>query len=158
MAWLSVRCRAFDDVQEVKGQGTRFTEQTPRAVGTRSAAVTSGWSRPGQLLPRAGARKEGQDLADGGFLAGGFRQREVRLDLVAVAAAVFLLDDVSGCGQVTMPKALRSVMPTLAAMSRSHAPGSCAMHSSTGPGRGWSGSSSSPPPRNYTQFSRNALL
>ena len=135
MAWLSVRCRAFDDVQEIKGQGTRFTEQTPRAVGTRSAAVASGWSRPGQLLPRAGARKEGQDLADGGFLAGGFRQREVRLDLVAVAAAVFLLDDVSGCGQVgTMPKALRSVMPTLAAMSRSRAPGSCAMHSST---RAW---------------------
>ena len=72
MAWLSVRCREFDDVQEIKGQGTRFTEQTPRAVGTRSAAVASGWSRPGQLLPRAGARKEGQDLADGGFLDGGF--------------------------------------------------------------------------------------
>ena len=100
MAWLSVRCRAFDEVQEVKGQGTRFTEQTPRVVGTHSAVVASGWSSPGQLLPRAGARKEGQDLADGGFLAGGFRQREVRLDLVAVAAAVFLLDDVSGCGQV----------------------------------------------------------
>ena len=63
---------SIDDLQEVKGQGTRFTEQTPRVVGTRSAVVASGWSRPGQLLPRAGARKEGQDVADGGFLAGGF--------------------------------------------------------------------------------------
>jgi hypothetical protein len=62
----------IDDVQEVKGPGARFTEQTPRVVGTRSAAVASGWSRPGQLLPRAGASKEGQDVADGGFLAGGF--------------------------------------------------------------------------------------
>src|SRR5271165_5458631 len=33
-----------------------------------------------------------------------------------------------------MPWALRSVMPRLAAMSRSRAPGSCAMHSST---RAW---------------------
>ena len=46
------------------------------------------------------AHEEGQDFADGGFLAGGFWQREVRLDLVAVAAAVFVLDDVPGCGQV----------------------------------------------------------
>jgi hypothetical protein len=34
--------------------------------------MASGWSRPGQLLPRADARKEVQDVADGGFLAGGF--------------------------------------------------------------------------------------
>jgi hypothetical protein len=33
-----------------------------------------------------------------------------------------------------MPQALRSVMPRPAAMSRSRAPGSCAMHSST---RAW---------------------
>ena len=56
-----------------------------------SDAVASGWSGPGQLQSRAGAREQGQDVADGGFLAGGFGQREVRLDLVAVAAAVFLL-------------------------------------------------------------------
>jgi hypothetical protein len=37
-------------------------------------------------------------FADGGFLAGGFGQWEVRLDLVAVAAAVFLLDHVAGSG------------------------------------------------------------
>ena len=36
----------------------------------------------------------------GGFVGGGFGQREVRLDLVAVAAAVFVLDHVAGCGQV----------------------------------------------------------
>jgi hypothetical protein len=64
------------------------------------AAVASAWSGPGQLQPRADARQEGEDFADGGFLGGGLGQREVRLDLEAVAAAVFLLDHVSGCGQV----------------------------------------------------------
>ena len=37
---------------------------------------------------------------DSVFAGGGFGQREVRLDLVAVAAAVFVLDDVPGVGQV----------------------------------------------------------
>ena len=32
----------------------------------------AGWSRTGQLQSRGGAGKEGQDVADGGFLAGGF--------------------------------------------------------------------------------------
>ena len=49
----------------------------------------SGWST-----------QEGQDFADGRFLSDGLWQWEVRLDPVAVAAAVFLLDDVPGCGQV----------------------------------------------------------
>src|SRR6266581_1879665 len=49
---------------------------------------------------RVGAGQEGQHLTDGGLLAGGFGQREVGLDLVAVAAAVFLLDYVTGPGQV----------------------------------------------------------
>jgi hypothetical protein len=57
-------------------------------VRARSAAVSRG------------AREEGEDFADGGFLGGGFGQREVGLDLVAVAAAIFLLDHVAGCGQV----------------------------------------------------------
>ncbi len=39
------------------------------------------------------AGQQGQDVADGGFLAGGFGQREVGLDLVAVAAAVLVLDE-----------------------------------------------------------------
>ena len=48
------------------------------------------------------------------------------------------------------------ILPRLAAMSRSRAPGSCAMHSSTR--RGWSGSSSSPPSSNYHTVSRKILL
>jgi hypothetical protein len=40
-------------------------------VHARSAAVASGWSGPGQLRSRAGARGEGEDLADGGFLLAG---------------------------------------------------------------------------------------
>jgi hypothetical protein len=69
-----------------------------------SDAVASGWPGPGQLQSDAGAREQGQDAADGGFLASGFGQREVRLDLVAVAAAVFLLRHVAGCvSSLTMP-------------------------------------------------------
>ncbi len=64
------------------------------------AAMASGGLALVQLLPGAVADEQGQDFADGWFLAGGFGQREVRLDLVAVAAAVFVLDDVAGCGQV----------------------------------------------------------
>ena len=62
--------------------------------------MTSGGPGPAGLLPGAVAYEQGQDFADGGFLAGWFWQREVRLDLVEVAAAVFVLDDVAGCGQV----------------------------------------------------------
>ena len=90
----------------------------------RSAAVASGWSGPGQPRSRAGGREEGEDVADGGFLAGGFGQREVCLDLVAVAAAVLVFDHVAGLGQVgddAVGAAL--VMFRLAAMSRSRAPG-----------------------------------
>ena len=71
----------------------------------------------------------------GGFAGGGFGQREVRLDLVAVAAAVFVLDHVAGCRQVgddAVGAALGDVR--LAAMSRSRVPGSRATHSST---RAW---------------------
>jgi hypothetical protein len=101
----------------------------------RSAAVASGWSGPGHRQPRAGARDEGEDFADGWFLAGGFGQREVGLDLVAVAAAVFVLDDdPAAVRSVTMPWALCSVMPRLAAMSRSRVSGSWARHSRT---RAW---------------------
>jgi hypothetical protein len=57
-------------------------------------------SAPGRLLRHAVAHRDGQDVTDGWFLAGRFWQREVRLDLIAVAAAVFVLDDVSGRGQV----------------------------------------------------------
>jgi hypothetical protein len=46
------------------------------------------------------AREQGQDFAGGASPAGGVRQRQVRLDLVAAAAAVFLLDHVTGLGRV----------------------------------------------------------
>jgi hypothetical protein len=63
-------------------------------------------------------------------LAAGFRQRQVCLNLVAVAAAVLLFDHVAGLGQVgDGAVALRSVMPRLAAMSRRRTSGSRAMHS-----------------------------
>ncbi len=41
------------------------------ATGDRRPAP-AGWSRTGQLQSRASVGKEGQDVADGGFLAGGF--------------------------------------------------------------------------------------
>jgi hypothetical protein len=107
-------------------------DRLPGCTHARSAAVASGWSGPGQLQSRAGAREEGEDVAEGGFLAGGSAQREVRLDLVAVAAAVFMLHQVAGCGRLgdDAAGALRSVMSRLAAMSRSRAPGSRVMHGS----------------------------
>src|SRR6478752_3940412 len=55
-------------------------------------AMASAGSALAGLLPGAVAYEQGQDFADGGFLAGGFLaggfwQREVCLDLVEVAAA-----------------------------------------------------------------------
>jgi hypothetical protein len=75
----------------------------PGCVHARSAAVASAWSGSGQLRSRAAAREEGQDFADGALSAGGFGQREGGLDLVAVAAAVFLLTQPASVRSVTMP-------------------------------------------------------
>src|SRR5580704_15920369 len=50
-------------------------------------------------LGRTGADQEGQDLADGAFPPVRFRQRKVRLDMVAVPAAVLLLDHVTALDQ-----------------------------------------------------------
>jgi hypothetical protein len=50
------------------------------------------------LAPAAG--QDGEDFADGRFLAGSLRQWQVRLDLIAVAAAVFLLQHVTGPDEV----------------------------------------------------------
>ena len=82
------------------------------------------------------AGEEGENVADGESTGTGLGQRQVGLDLIAVTAAVLLPDHVAGAParSLTMAWALRSVMPTLAAISRSRAPGSRAMHSST---RAW---------------------
>jgi hypothetical protein len=47
---------------------------------------------------RAGAGQQGRHLAGGAFAPGWFWQREVRLGVVAVAAAVLLLGQVAGPG------------------------------------------------------------
>jgi len=76
--------------------------------------------------------EDGQQIADGGSLAGSFGQRQVFLDLVAVAAAVFVLDDVPGCGQVgddAVGAALGAARAGRDVASRT--PGSRAMRSST---------------------------
>src|SRR5256885_1972757 len=62
-------------------------------------AITPG-APAGLLRSRSGAGQEGQDLTDGGFPAAWFWQREMRLDVVPVAAAVLLLDYVAGLDQV----------------------------------------------------------
>jgi hypothetical protein len=49
---------------------------------------------------RAGADQESQDLADGVLPADGLRERQVRLDVIPIAAAVLLLDYVPGLDQV----------------------------------------------------------
>ena len=106
------------------GPGAR---RAPTCAGARSA----GFMR--SLV--AGAGQEGQELADGAFPAAGLGERQVGLDLVAVAAAVLVLDDVPGPGEVGDDAVGgASVTPVLAAMSRSRTPGSWAMHSST---RAW---------------------
>ena len=68
------------------------------APARRAAARLAGASR--LLLLGVPAHQDGQDVADGGLAAHGVGQRQVRLDLVAVAASVFLLDHVAGPGQV----------------------------------------------------------
>jgi hypothetical protein len=56
--------------------------------------------KPGVGARKADTGKHGQNFPDGGLPAGGFWQRKVRPDLVAVTAAILLLDDVAGVGQV----------------------------------------------------------
>ena len=124
---------ATEDMANLRGSPGRLFGSMTSARSLRRCWPQAGSS--GQLSPRAGAREEGEDFADGELLAGGYGQREMCLDLVAVAAAVFVLDDVAGRGQVGDDAV--SAAPGdahLAAMSRSRTPGSCAMHGST---RAW---------------------
>ena len=81
--------------------------------------------RQGREPGQAVVQQHGQDLADGGLPAAGLAQRQVRLDLVAVAERPSFCFTTSPAlaRSVMMPWALRSVMPRLAEMSRSRAPG-----------------------------------
>jgi hypothetical protein len=60
-------------------------------IGAPPCSLGSGGRAAGQLLFRAAADQHGQDVADGGFLTGRFRERQVRPDLVMVAAGLLLL-------------------------------------------------------------------
>ena len=51
------------------------------------------------MTPAPGC-EEGEDFADGGFPGAGLGQRQVSLDLVAVAAAVLMRDHIAGLRQV----------------------------------------------------------
>ena len=62
-------------------------------------AFSQAGGSPCSGLGRADAGQQGQDFADGAIPAGEFRQREMRLDVVAVAAAVLLLDYVADLDQ-----------------------------------------------------------
>src|SRR5260370_28353228 len=64
---------------------------SPRLERSKTNPPQSPWGTggsPSSGLGRTGAGQEGQDLADGAFPAAEFRQWEVRLDAVAVAAAL----------------------------------------------------------------------
>src|SRR5438876_12078870 len=65
---------------------------------TAPAALTACYC--GRRVVSAGTREQGNDFADGLLAAGGLWQWQVRLDLVAVAAAVLVLCDVARCGQI----------------------------------------------------------
>src|SRR6202451_1771226 len=63
----------------------------------RCAGLAAAFVRPsGRSQRRVGVGKKGQDLADRAFPASGLRQREVRLDLVAVTAGVPLVVHLAG--------------------------------------------------------------
>ena len=72
-----------------------MTRPVPRPAASRAGA-------PCHLCScgLALAGEEAEQLADGGLLAGRPGQREVGLDLVAIAAAFSLLDHVAGLGEV----------------------------------------------------------
>ena len=75
--------------------------------------------------------------------AGGFGQGQVRLDLVAVTAAVLLLDEVAGCGQVG-DDAVGAALGDVDAggdVAQAHAR---VVGDAAAPGRDWSGSPSLP--------------
>ena len=63
----------------------------PKRAVRRALVVVAG---------RLGLDEDVEHLADRAFLGDGFWERKMRLDLVAVAAAVLVLDHVAACGEV----------------------------------------------------------
>src|SRR5260370_5023029 len=88
-----VRSKIYDNTLLLPPRLERSKTKPPA-----SAVGTSG--SPSSGLGRTGGDGEGQGLAGGAFAGAEFRQWEVRLDAVAVAAAVLLLDHVAGLDQV----------------------------------------------------------
>src|SRR5271165_5636173 len=76
-----------------------FDPWSPATSQRASARIVSSVASSGSL-GRVCVDQDLQNLADGPFSADGFCQRQVGLDLVAVATAVLVLDDVAGQGQV----------------------------------------------------------
>jgi hypothetical protein len=60
----------------------------------------AGPERQGPAARHGVSQRQGEDFADGRLPRARRRQRQVRLDLVAVAAAVLLLRHITGLGQV----------------------------------------------------------
>jgi putative membrane protein len=86
---------------------TRWPRRAP------ACSPTGASRRPGRLLPCTLAHQHGQDVADDWFPADGIGQWEVRLDLVAVTAAVLLLDD--GRSAMTEPAGPHATLPPASA-------------------------------------------
>ena len=126
VASIAVAQKAFDITVDYVNTRTAFGRTIGSMQNTRfsladlKADLSVGWAYVDQCLAeltdgsltteRASIAKlwvtemQGRLVDRYGCLAGGFGQREVRLDLVAVAAAVFLLRHVAGSVRpVTMP-------------------------------------------------------
>src|SRR5258708_8595115 len=95
--WRKSRPSSRRPSREARTHDGRRESRPTFAEGGWSVAV-AGASARRQLQPRAGSGQKGEDFADGALSAGGFRQRQVRLDLVAGAAARFLLYPGAGLG------------------------------------------------------------
>jgi len=102
-------------MQEVWGCATAGSGTAVSADGLKVIACQVGircrrrirWchsrSRRPELCRRfiVGASQERQDLADSASPAADLWKRQVSLDLVAVAAAILVLDDISGLGEIS---------------------------------------------------------
>src|SRR5260221_2186449 len=84
----------------IKGRRTVRPASPAAGVGLRSCSRGRGGRARSGFLLRFLTYQDGQDVADSGLLAGRFWQREMRLDLIPVAASVLVLDDKPRDGQV----------------------------------------------------------